>query len=220
MIDKILRFYDKSKQGIIVVGNPRCGSHLLTSIITKYYSEFTDVLYVDEIQNNEYHNEESTLSSKWFTDQMMIPKKYTVTSAVSLPMVSALFNQLSIYEIIKHKFTTIKLLRSPMDQFMSTIIKEMVVEKTGRSNWHYSLTPETFNDLVTYPVSISKLRVDIFVRNLQYLASFPVDHIINYDEIANLPSSKFVKNNYGIPPEKFFKNYTYISQKFSDIVLH
>ena len=217
--ETIRSWVDRTKAGIIVVGNPRCGSHYLADIIYQSITDLVDAEYIDEIQNTDA---DDITTPTWFMRRMVIAGKYTVSTAVIQDVKWSMFNLMNNYNDLRQNFTIVKLTRDLVDQYMSHLIKQQMKSVHANDMFHSGMTPDQFKHLISYPVTTPLPSILRFLREHQLLLSLPCDYEVKYSDLSLFTgqTNYHVKNDYGVGPTEFFEDFNTIKRLFDRVVFH
>ena len=214
--ETIKSWYNPKKKGIIVVGMMRSGTQFLTTVIHDVLVRNSPALdFYGEIPMVHYgvmHESPPSLIPKIISEFMMCDN-FSISSAVITQALPWLFNYWPIYETIEQDYTVVKLVRKDMvKHLMSTVV-------FNKARQHSGITPDQLGTILPTPYKLPVEDLSRFILESQYVHSLPADITINYEDLV-LPTTKMVKNNYGMPPEEFFENYDFIAKTLGNTVFH
>jgi hypothetical protein len=197
--DEIIKsWYDPSKQGIIVVGLPRSGTHYLSDLIhTLFSSMHIDVHFNDEIHVLPADNKLAVFSPG---------NKYSVTSITNNTVMASLFYNRTMYGKLNELFTVIKINRAPMDRLMSSYVKQQQKDLL----FHSGMVIADFEN-ISYPIEMPITKLEHELMKLQFFEMIPYSAMVDYENIHSSTQTRYIKNQYPITPRQFFENFDEIN---------
>ena len=203
--ETLASWYDPTKKGIIIVGMMRSGTQRLTDVVNSVFcAAGIDVIYNGEIPGcapDIIDNLPLAEAINLFLKFVKIPK-YTISSIVMPQVVTTLFGNNKIYNVISRDYTIIKLTRKNILEHLRSL---NIFSKTTQ---HSCITPDIqLSNLFPCKFTISDLAQYTTIK--QYISLLPADESINYEDFAFVKEHYLahrIQNDYGIDIKNSFND--------------
>jgi hypothetical protein len=189
-----------SKKGVIVVGTPRCGSHMLISTLFRLFGRRNDEL-VGEINYTDYTIEEFHRNNNFVFASLV---DHTLKSLLARNRLI-----LADYQLINLRR------RDKVKQYLSyCILRKQMAFDEFHENYHFdkhSVNKKIFINYTPWASTVGDIHDFLAQQYIDY--AFPSASVLYYEDILKLDlGSDYKKNSYLLPPEKLVTDYELVKE--------